>query len=162
MLVSLVFWIAAFDVGASFPAIDTRDLADRARVLPSVRPGASHALIMVAMTRESQKACDSWFEVMRDFPVVEPVELAIFPSGIRFLRGAIEPGMRRKIPVARHTSVLTHWGDRDDYVKALDIDDSDTLTVFLVDAAGFVRLRTKGEPTIASMALLRAALARAK
>ncbi len=161
MLFALFLSLVAAGAPRVFPPIDVTTIAGKERRFPDPLGKSDRAaLVMVAFTREAQKPCDDWFEIARDFPRLEPLEIAIFPGAIRLLRGVIVPAMKRRIPVARHDAVLTHWGDTDEYAEALAPDDRGVLHVYLVAPSGAVLWSATGEPTVASVESLRRAAPR--
>jgi len=56
----------------------------------------------------------------------------------------IDSGMRSGIPVEKHGSVVTYYGDYSSYQEALGMIDTNLAYVFLLDKNGIVRWRGQG------------------
>jgi hypothetical protein len=133
---------------APFPNVSARDLTGRDLQLPAGFEGERNVVIM-AFKRHQQTDVDSWM------PWLD--ERAAFDPGLRFYelptisdigapaRRFIDGGMAAAIadPAVRHRT-LTVYGDLRRLTDPLEIDDRDTIWLFVVDGSGLIRWRGAG------------------
>jgi hypothetical protein len=106
------------------------------------------ALVCIAFVRNAQGMIDSWAipfeqEFGKDsrFAVYE---VPMINAGWKVLSWMIDSGMRGGIPVEKHDSVVTFYGDYSDYQEALGMENTNLAYVFLLDPEGIVRWKGKG------------------
>jgi hypothetical protein len=134
-----------------FPRLAARDLEGRSLELPDDFSGASN-LVIVAFRREQQSMVDSWvawFErIEAEHPTLRCYEIPVIATRWSPARPAIDGGMARAVRArdARRRT-LTVYTDVRRVTDALAIDDTDTVTVLLIDSDGGLRWRTTGPVT---------------
>ncbi len=145
-----------------FPALRVRDLEGVDYVIPDELPGGPHVIIL-AFQRWHQTIVEQWkgpLETIAErHPGTEVWEVPSLSRGWRLFRSSIDGGMRAGIPdatVRRHT--LTTYTDLDALAGALRLGRLETVYVFVVGCDGEVHWRGEGEPTVAALEALEAAL----
>ena len=138
-----------------FPALQVRDLEGTDYVIPDELPGGPH-VIVIAFQQWHQSIVNRWkpsLEVIAErHPGTEVWEVPSISRGYRLFRSGIDGGMRAGIPdiaVRRHT--LTAYTDLGALATALEIDNLETVHLFVVDCDGTVRWRGEGEPSAAAL-----------
>ena len=131
-----------------FPRLAARDLDGNAVSLPEDFSGECN-LVLVAFQREQQSIVDSWiawFESRSsELASLRCYELPVIATRWSPARPFIDGGMARAVrdrDARRRT--LTVYTDVRRVTDALAIDDTNTVTVLLVDASGRVCWRTTG------------------
>jgi len=145
-----------------FPHLAARDLEGRALELPDDFSGAFN-LVVVAFQREQQAMVDSWvawFEsIATEHPTLRCYEVPVIATRWSPARRFIDGGMAQAVRAQEaRRRTLTVYTDVRRVTDALAIDDTDTVTVLLVDADGRLRWRTTGPVSEHSGSELRAAL----
>jgi ATP synthase subunit 10 len=146
-----------------FPHLAARDLEGRARELPRDFSGAAN-LVIVAFRRQQQSMVDSWvawFEAIApEYPALRCYEVPVIATRWSPARPVIDGGMAQAVRAQEaRRRTLTAYTDVRRVTDALAIDDTDTVTVLLIDADGRLRWRTSGPVTEHTGAALLAALA---
>ena len=142
---------AAATGAVGFPHLAARDLEGHALELPEDFAGASN-LVIVAFKREQQSMVDSWvawFEtIAAEHPTLRCYEVPVIATrwspARPFIDGAMAQAVRAQ-EARRRT--LTIYTDVRRVTDALAIDDTDTVTVLLVESDGRLRWRTTGPMT---------------
>ena len=134
-----------------FPHLAARDLEGRALELPDDFSGASN-LVVVAFRREQQSMVDSWvawFEtIAAEHPTLRCYEVPVIATRWSPARPVIDGGMAQAVRAQEaRRRTLTVYTDVRRVTDALAIDDTDTVTVLLVDSDGRLRWRTTGPVT---------------
>jgi hypothetical protein len=147
---------AAWTSGDRFPSLAARDLERTGRTLPGAFTGAWN-LVVVAFRRQQQSQVDTWVSwhgsVAPDRPGFECWEIPVIGTMWSPARSFIDGGMAqavRETHARQHT--LTVYTNVAKATYALDITDTGTVTVLLVDGDGRIRWRTTGESDDASTA----------
>jgi ATP10 protein len=145
-----------------FPHLAARDLEGRSLELPDAFSGTSN-LVIFAFRREQQTMVDSWVAwwetIAADHPSLRCYEIPVIATRWSLARPAIDGGMARAVRAqAARRRTLTVYTDVRRVTDALAIDDTDTVTVLLVDADGRLRWRTTGPVSEQSGSELRAAI----
>lgn len=135
-----------------FPTVTGKNLNSEEFTLPVDFTGRVN-IVLVAYQREQQSEIDTWLTLAREleaeFPeTVRYWELPTISSGYRWMSFIIDSGMRSGIPdsTARERTI-TLYIDRGLFLEALEIPDMETVDVFLLDDAGYVRWRARGPGT---------------
>ena len=142
---------ATVNGATEFPHLAARDLDGRARELPDDFSGASN-LVIVAFRREQQSMVDSWVEwfetIAAEHPTLRCYEVPVIATRWSPARRFIDGGMAQAVHTheARRRT-LTIYTDVRRVTDALAIDETDTVTVLLVDSDGRLRWRTTGSMT---------------
>jgi hypothetical protein len=150
-------------VSASFPPLSARDLDGREVALPAGFAGERN-VVLVAFQRAHQRLVDTWVPWLEEQAAADPgLRFYELPTiGLRWspARRLIDRRMAAAIDdQATRRRTLTVYTDLRRVTTALDIDDRDTVWVFLVDGDGRVRWRGSGSFAAATAADLGAALA---
>ncbi len=145
-----------------FPHLAARDLEGRARELPDDFSGAPN-LVIVAFRREQQSMVDSWVAwfgtVATEHPTLRCYEVPVIATRWSPARPVIDGGMAQAVRAQEaRRRTLTVYTDVRRVTDALAIDDTDTVTVLLVDSDGRLRWRTTGRVTEHAGAVLLATL----
>lgn len=136
--------------GTRFPEVRSKSLAGNLLTLPD-RAEGKITLVSIAFVRNAQEQIDSWvlpFE--REFGGDERFavyELPMISSGWKVLSWMIDSGMRGGIPTEKHDNVITFYGDYSGYQEALEMEDTQSAYVFLLDRKGIIRWRGQGHAT---------------
>ena len=151
------------EVSATFPRLSARDLTGNNLSLPADLPGEL-TVVVLAFQRDQQALVDSWVPWLGDLAAEEPrlrfVELPTIGRHWAPARPMIDGGMASAIrDEATRLRTLTVYADVRRVTNALEIEDRDTIWLFLVDRAGAVRWRGSGGFDSVSAASLAAALA---
>ncbi|WP_440948495.1 hypothetical protein ACSAZL_09850 [Methanosarcina sp. T3] len=106
------------------------------------------ALVCIAFIRSAQSMVDSWAhpfeqEFGKDSRFVV-YEVPMINTGWKVLSWMIDAGMRGGIPVEKHDSVVTLYGDYSGYQEALGMENTNLAHVFLLDPEGVVRWKGEG------------------
>ena len=144
---------ASADVSAEirFPHLAARDLEGRVLALPEDFSGTAN-LVIVAFRRKQQSMVDSWvacFEtIAAEHPRLRCYEVPVIATRWSPARPLIDGGMAQAVRAheARRRT-LTVYTDVRRVTDALAIADTDTVTVLLIDSAGWLRWRTTGPAT---------------
>ncbi len=134
-----------------FPHLAARDLEGHTLELPDDFAGASN-LVIVAFKREQQSMVDSWvawFEtIAAEHPTLRCYEVPVIATRWSPARPFIDGGMAQAVRVQEaRRRTLTVYTDVRRVTDALAIDDTDTVTVLLVESDGRLRWRTTGPMT---------------
>lgn len=155
---------SAMNVSAAihFPHLAARDLEGRSLELPDAFSGASN-LVIVAFRREQQAMVDSWVAwwetIAAEHPSLRCYEIPVIATRWSPARAVIDGGMAQAVRAQEaRRRTLTVYTDVRRVTDALAIDDTDTVTVLLVDAGGRLRWRTTGPVSEHSGSELRAVL----
>jgi hypothetical protein len=146
-----------------FPHLAARDLEGRALELPRDFSGPAN-LVIVAFRRQQQSMVDSWvawFEsIAAEYPALRCYEVPVIATRWSPARPFINGGMAQAVRAQEaRRRTLTVYTDVRRVTDALAIDDTETVTVLLVDADGRLRWRATGPVTEHTGAGLLAALA---
>jgi len=141
---------AAWTSGDRFPVLAARDLERTDRTLPDDLSGTWN-LVVVAFRRQHQQLVDQWVAwhagVAPERPGFECWEVPVLATLWSPARSFIDGGMAQAVREAharQHT--LTVYTNVAKAAYALDITDTGTITVLLVDADGRIRWRASGTP----------------
>jgi len=134
-----------------FPHLAARDLEGRALELPDDFSGAAN-LVIVAFRREQQPMVDSWiawFEtIAAEHPTLRCYELPVIATRWSPARPFIDGGMAQAVRAQEaRRRTLTVYTDVRRVTDALAIEDTETVTVLLVDSDGRLQWRTTGPVT---------------
>ena len=145
-----------------FPALRVRDLEGTDYVIPDELPAGPHVIIL-AFQRWHQTIVERWKSplqaVVHRHPGTEVWEVPSLSRGYRLFRSSIDGGMRAGIPDAgarRHT--LTTYTDLRALARSLELDTLETVHVFVVGCDGAVHWHGEGDPSVAALEALEAAL----
>ena len=149
---------------ARLPRLQATALDGSELVLPDST--ATHiALVGFGYQRQSQSDIDSWLGPFRDeytaVNLFRACEVPMMGPNIPgLLRGVINSGMRKAIPLENRHWVAPFYGDIDDYSRQLGVEDRSQVYVFLLDGSGVVRWRASGRADSSGLASLRFEVAR--
>ncbi len=136
--------------GSRFPEVTSKSLAGNLLTLPDHAEGKI-TLISIAFVRNAQEQIDSWVRPFeREFGGDEHFaiyELPMISQGWKVLSWMIDSGMRGGIPTEKHDNVITFYGDYSDYQEALEMEDTQSAYVFLLDRKSIIRWRRQGYAT---------------
>jgi hypothetical protein len=132
-----------------FPKLEARNLESRRFMLPDDFAGTYNVAI-VAFRRWHQALVDSWSAPLRRlraaYPDLRAYELPMLSSPYAFARFFIDGGMAAAIPDREvRAATLTVYTDVQQVARALQIPATDTIHLFLVDRAGQISWRGRGE-----------------
>ncbi|MFY1112698.1 MAG: hypothetical protein AB3K77_13610 [Methanosarcinaceae archaeon] len=137
-------------VGTRFPKVTSKSLANNLLTLPDCAEGKI-TLVSIAFVRNAQEQIDSWvrpfereFGGDKHFAIYE---LPMISQGWKVLSWMIDSGMRGGIPTEKHDNVITFYGDYSDYQEALEMEDTQSAYVFLLDRKGIIRWKGQGYAT---------------
>lgn len=138
-------------VGSRFPEATSKSLAGNLLTLPDCAEGKI-TLISIAFVRNAQEQIDSWIRPFeREFGRDEHFavyELPMISQGWKVLSWMIDSGMRGGIPVEKHDNVITFYGDYSGYQETLEMEDTQSAYVFLLDRRGVIRWKGQGYATL--------------
>ena len=136
--------------GTRFPEVKSKSLAGNLLTLPDCAEGKI-TLVSIAFVRNAQEQIDSWIRPFeREFGGDEQFavyELPMISQGWKVLSWMIDSGMRGGIPVEKHDNVITLYGDYSNYQETLEMEDTQSAYVFLLDKKGIIRWRGQGYAT---------------
>ena len=140
-----------------FPRIVTETLAGRSLVLPDSLEDRL-AVVLIAFRRHAQPIVDSWMapigRLISGRTDIEMYEVPVLSGGWRMVSGFIDGGMRAGIPVHKHESVATFYGDTTRFRHALSINDLNSAYAFLVNSRGEIIWNASGWASKADIAHL--------
>lgn len=133
----------------TFPKLEARNLEARRFTLPGDFEGTYNVAI-VAFRRWHQALVDTWSAPLRRlreaYPELRAYELPMLSSPYVFARFFIDGGMAAAIPDREvRAATLTVYTDVQQVARALQIPNSDTIHLFLVDRDGRIYWRGQGE-----------------
>jgi hypothetical protein len=155
--------IASGDACLRFPTISGENLPGDAFNLPADFAG-QRDLVIVPFDEEQQVKAAGWLPLAQELAAAHPdfayYSLPIFPAMAAPMRAIIRTGMSFTITDAdlRALTITAFLDDRDAFLAALDILNTDAMQVFLLDEAGVVIWRGVGEYDDAQGDALRAVL----
>ena len=134
-----------------FPQLAARDLERRARTLPADFSGEPN-LVIVAFRREQQAMVDTWVSwfatIAAQHPRLACYEVPVIATRWSPARPMIDGGMAQAVRASEaRRRTLTVYTDVRRVTDALSIDDTETITVLLVDTNGHLLWRTTGPVT---------------
>ena len=135
----------------TFPAVEGRNLSDRAFALPGAFEGCVN-LVFVAFKRHQQDDVDTWLpaaaRLAGERATLRYYELPTLARGMRLMRSFIDGGMRSGIPdKAQRDRTITLYIDKDSFRRSLRLASEDTVYALVVDRAGRVLARAEGRHT---------------
>jgi hypothetical protein len=141
---------SAWTAGERFPTLAAQDLERTRRSLPEAFSGKWN-LVVLAFRRQQQSQVDQWVRwhetLVHDHPGFECFEVPVLGAIWSPARSFIDGGMAqavREVHARQHT--LTVYTNVAKVTYALDIIDTNTVTVLLIDEAGLIHWRTTGLP----------------
>ena len=155
--------IASGDACLRFPTISGDNLPGEVFNLPEDFVGERN-LVIVPFDEAQQVNAAGWLPLAQELAAAHPdfayYSLPIFPAMAAPLRAIIRTGMNFTITDAdlRALTITTFLDDRDVFLAALDIPNTDAMQVFLLDADGAVIWRGEGAFDEAQGEALRAAV----
>lgn len=146
------------DTGATFPAVEGRNLEGRAFRLPDDFEGEIN-VVLVAFKREQQAEVDTWMPALQRLAArhagVRVYELPTLDRRYRLIRSFIDGGMRGGIPdAAMRAATITLYIDKAPFKRGLGITGEDEIRIFLVDRGGRIHWRASGRFSDAAIAEL--------
>lgn len=146
-----------------FPPLEARNLNGKRVVLPGGL-GGERNLVLIAFRRWHQALVDSWFPyldtLMASHPELRAYELPLISSLYGLARPFIDGGMAVAIPDPKvRERTLTVYTDVGQVMVALNIPNTMTITVLLVDRQGRIFWRSEGPYSAERAAGLERALA---
>ncbi|MCL5735243.1 MAG: hypothetical protein M1274_06570 [Actinobacteria bacterium] len=150
-------------IDVRFPNVSARNLEGGKVEVPGDLTGAANLLVL-ASSREHQHPVETWLPrlsaLKEDFPKLETWRLVVLPRGYRFMRGAIEGGLRAGVTdrVARQRTLVS-FIDLDDLRRPLGLPDMVDIHLYLLDASGTVRWEGRAGYSPAALSGLTAVLA---
>jgi hypothetical protein len=146
-----------------FPRLEARDLEGRARALPDAFAGELN-LVIVAFRREQQAMVDTWIAwfsaIALQHPTLGCYEVPVIATRWSPARPLIDGGMAQAVRAQEaRRRTLTVYTDVRRVTDSLAIDETDTVTVLLIDVHGRLRWRTTGPVTERATSDLLATLA---
>lgn len=132
----------------TFPRIQARNLESREFTLPDDFEGRLN-VALVAFQRWHQRLVDSWLPWLHDIKAAHPdihtYELPVISHFYFFMRPIIDGGMAAAIPnqdTREHT--LTIYTDVNGVLRGLNLANTSTIAVLLVDRQGNILWRGRG------------------
>ncbi len=142
--------VAVAESCLTFPAISGQSLPGELFDLPGDFAGKL-TLVLVPFDEEQQVKAQTWLPFARDLAAKTPdftaYNVPVFPSMAAPMRALIRAGMNLTIPDAalRDVTITVFLDDRDQFLSALNIPDTDVMQVLLLDETGVVVWRGAGE-----------------
>ncbi|ACF14359.1 hypothetical protein Ctha_1905 [Chloroherpeton thalassium ATCC 35110] len=134
-------------IGKTFPEITGYALNGTETTLPNDANGFV-TVIILAFEKDSQDKVDTWADTLiATYDTEKQIryfELPMISGFYSFMSGVINGGMRSGVPKPLHGNVVTFYGDREKYTKALGIPDMENCYLFVLDKTGVVRYTEKG------------------
>jgi hypothetical protein len=138
------------DVCLHFPTISGENLTGEAFILPADFEG-KHNLVIVPFDEAQQVSAAAWLPLAQELAAAHPdfayYNLPVFPAMAAPLRAIIRTGMSFTIGDARlrELTITAFLDDRDAFLAALNIPNTDAMQVFLLNEDGEVIWRGAGE-----------------
>jgi hypothetical protein len=134
-----------------FPKASGQDLNGRDVTLPSDFPGPA-SLVFVAFERQQQDDVDSWHSFVQqlksDNPALAAWELPTLARSWLLMRFIIDNGMRSGIrDTAARAATITLYIDVKEFTRALGLQDTNQIAVFVVTPSGEILARVIGRFT---------------
>jgi hypothetical protein len=132
--------------GMRFPDIKTVSLAGDTISIPRDTQG-KYTLLCFAFVQKAQSLVDTWtFPILEKYPSdeIHYYEIPMLAGGYKFVRGFIDGGMKRGVPQNLHRHVATYYGPLNKYKSDLNMPDSNTVYLFLLDKNGVIIHRDEG------------------
>lgn len=134
-----------------FPKVSGQDLNGRDVSLPGDFPGPA-SLVFVAFERQQQDDVDSWHSFVQqlksDNPGLAAWELPTLARSWLLMRFIIDNGMRSGIrDTAARAATVTLYIDVKEFTRALDLQDTKRIAVFVVTPSGEILARAMGRFT---------------
>jgi hypothetical protein len=134
-------------IGQPFPKITSKSLAGNSVTFPESLKGKV-TLICIAFVRSAQNMVDSWAQPFEQkfgkdnrFAVYE---VPMINKAWKVISWVIDSGMKSGIPVEKHDTVVTFYGDYSEYQKTLGMENTNLTYVFLLDQNGIIRWKGQG------------------
>jgi hypothetical protein len=149
----------------SFPAISGQSLAGDTLNLPEDFMGNTN-LVLAPFDEAQQVTAQSWLPLARELGSraagFRAYNVPVFPAMAAPMRVIIRTGMNLSIPDAdlRDATITVFLDDRDAFLAALNIPNTEAMPVFLLDGKGRVLWRGAGEYTAAQADAVRGLVAR--
>lgn len=150
-----------------FPVISGQNLPGETLTLPADFAGDA-VLVIVPFDEDQQTRALKWLPFARDLAAEQPgfsyYDVPVFPEMSAAVRTFVRAGMLIAIPDAdlRARTILVFLDDRDSFLAALDIPNTDELAAFLLNRSGEILWRGAGDFTDVQGDELRAAVASAQ
>jgi hypothetical protein len=133
------------------PIVKGRNLKRQKMVFPDDFAGTIN-LVFIAFLREHQDLIDEWGpfveRLAQENPQFQYYEFPTLPRRGPIYRTFLNEGMRAGIPnEATRARTITLYVDKRAFRKALDIDNEQSMWVYLFDEAGTVLWRSEGRYT---------------
>lgn len=133
-----------------FPTIRAETLSKKPVVFPDVAKG-KYAFILIAFKRQTQGEVDGWLDpFIEEFGGKTNVafyEIPMISNSWKWMSSWIDSGMRAGVPEYKHSHVATYYGPLDKYFDSLEIEDKNTVHVFLLDRQGQIIWKETGPVT---------------
>jgi hypothetical protein len=154
--------IASGDACLRFPTISGDNLLAETFHLPANFSGR-YNLVILPFDEAQQVKAVRWLPLAQELAAANPdfayYNLPVFPSMAAPLRAIIRTGMNFTVPEAlRPLTITVFLDDRDAFLAALNIPDTEAMQVFLLNDDGEVMWRGAGEFDEAQGNALRAAV----
>ena len=137
-------------LGTKFAEIRSETLAGTELTLPDDARGKI-TLITIAFKHGTQQQLDSWLNPFSEaFGTREGFtfyEIPMLSADVKSFAFRIDSGMRSGIPEEKHKNVMTYYGDYNEYLHLLHIDDVTLGYAFLLDQEGIIRWHGVGFAT---------------
>lgn len=132
--------------GMKMPDIETVSLAGDTINLPRDTRG-KYTVLCFAFVQKAQSLVDTWtLPILEKYPSDEIFyyEIPMLAGGYKYVRGFIDGGMKRGVPQNLHRHVATYYGPLNRYKTELNMPDSKTVYLFLLDKQGIIVHREEG------------------
>lgn len=154
--------LAAVPGLAPIPDVEARSLNKETVNLRDGLLGTNN-LVLLSFERSQTPELDTWTEAIRtvcgERADVDSYVLLVMGDLSRPLRAVIETGIRGRIEDdAARDRFLLMYGDRDDFLAEMGIDDTSSILVVLLDAHGQPQWHARGARTDEAVAELTAVL----
>ena len=137
-------------IGTKFAQIRSETLAGTKLTLPDDARGKI-TLITIAFKHGTQQQLDSWLTPFAEAFGTKSgftfYEIPMLTSDVKPFAFRIDSGMRSGIPEEKHKNVMTYYGDYEEYLHFLHIDDITLGYAFLLDQDGIIRWQGEGFAT---------------
>jgi hypothetical protein len=146
---------------AVFPVLPAKTLAGRKLTFPDATKGKKSFLVLAFEDKGAYENCQQQAELWATFwdkhmkeAGIDFYEIPMMSGKYKWVSFWVDSGMRAGIDKQKHDNVACFYGDKSQYINALNISDLSQAHVFLLNDAGEITARASGAPNETSMNVL--------